>query len=147
MDAINYQELVRWTLPICEPWCWNILSTFARTKSQKKTIHIIHGAYETEILVQGWNRSTFGSGKITYAYWNLWTTSAGLPPNATFRATFTVKHSNLALQEGPHRSCLVVYLPLWKYESVGMLFHSQLFLESHNPFHGSSHHQEVMAIL
>ena len=28
--------------------------------------------------------------------------------------------------------------------SVGMMFHSQLFLESHNPFHGSSHHQAVI---
>ena len=28
--------------------------------------------------------------------------------------------------------------------SVGMIFHSQLFLESHNPFHGSSHHQPDM---
>ena len=37
---------------------------------------------------------------------------------------------------------LVVYLPLWKIlETVGMIFHSQVFLESHSPFHGSSHHQ------
>ena len=40
-------------------------------------------------------------------------------------------------------------LPLWKmmeWKSVGMMifpFHSQLFLESHSKFHGSSHHQPV----
>ena len=42
------------------------------------------------------------------------------------------------------RDWLVVYLPLWKIcSSVGMVFHSQLFLESHSKFHGSSHHQPV----
>ena len=41
---------------------------------------------------------------------------------------------------------LVVYLPLWKIwvsSSVGMIFHSQLFLESLIKFHGSSHHQMI----
>ena len=32
----------------------------------------------------------------------------------------------------------------WWSSSVGMIFHSQLFLESHNPFHGSSQHQPGM---
>ena len=45
---------------------------------------------------------------------------------------------------------LPYFLPGWWYtypsekswsSSVGMIFHSQLFLESQNPFHGSSHHQ------
>ena len=42
---------------------------------------------------------------------------------------------------------LVVDLPLWKmmeWKSVGMIFHSQLFLESHSKFHGSSQHQAVL---
>ena len=44
---------------------------------------------------------------------------------------------------------LVVYLPLWKIwvsSSVGMIFHSQLFLESLIKFHGSSHHQPISVL-
>ena len=38
-------------------------------------------------------------------------------------------------------------LLLWKmmeFFPVGMIFHSQVFLESHNPFHGSSDHQPAL---
>ena len=43
----------------------------------------------------------------------------------------------------PNIYWLVVWT-LWKiWKSVGMLFHSQ-YMESHNPFHGSSHHQPVV---
>ena len=34
----------------------------------------------------------------------------------------------------------------WWTSSVGMIFHSQLFLESHRKFHGSSHHQSAIFI-
>ena len=49
---------------------------------------------------------------------------------------------HLAIKETTMTGSWLSHLPLWKiYESVRMIFHSQLFLESQNPFHGSSHHR------
>ena len=46
----------------------------------------------------------------------------------------------------PHIIWLMVYLPLWKNmsSSVGMMNQIPNWMESHNPFHGSTHHQPVM---
>ena len=68
--------------------------------------------------------------------------------------------SNLVWAEGKHNriqkfcSCLFSYTGWWLSptplkndgvsSSVGMIFHSQLFMESHSKFHDSSHHQPVI---
>ena len=59
---------------------------------------------------------------------------------------FLTIQSHNVVGEIPKFFWLVVDLPLWKMmewvSQLGLLFNcSQLFLESHNPFHGSSHHQ------
>mgnify|MGYP006897944129 CR=1 FL=1 len=55
-----------------------------------------------------------------------------------------VSEGSSGVPGGSNLHLVVVWTPLKKYDSVGMMtFHSQLFLESHSKFHGSSHHQPL----